>query len=73
MTDIHRCSACGVDTVAIGEYPLMLHWKVWRRITPDGAYMLCRADMEKRLGRPLTAADRREPWWEVDDSSGQIA
>jgi ribonuclease HI len=70
---IFRCMDCGINTNEIGEYPLMLNYKVWGSIVPDGIGMLCQADMEKRLGRPLTAADRREPWWEVDDPSGHLS
>lgn len=52
---------CKRDTGARGlkEYPLMLRDEVWLNITAEtgGAGVLCRADMERRLGRPLTEAD----------------
>lgn len=54
------CMDCGVNTSSCGgngEYPLMLRDEVWRSIVPDGKGMLCRADMERRLGRPLDASD----------------
>lgn len=58
-----RCMDCRRDTGARGlkEYPLMLRDEVWVSITAetDGAGVLCRADMERRLGRPLTDADFR--------------
>lgn len=60
-----RCMDCGQDTGARGlkEYPLMLHDDVWLSITTKtgGAGVLCRADMERRLGRPLTEADMMTP------------
>lgn len=52
---------CKRDTGARGlkEYPLMLRDEVWLSITAEtgGAGVLCRADMERRLGRPLAEAD----------------
>lgn len=58
-----RCMDCNRDTGARGlkEYPLMLRDDVWLSITAEtgGAGVLCRADMERRLGRPLTDADMR--------------
>ena len=58
-----RCMDCGRDTGTrgLGEYPLMLRDDVWLSITGEtlGAGVLCRADMEKRLGRRLTKADLR--------------
>jgi hypothetical protein len=52
---------CKRDTGARGlkEYPLMLRDEVWLSIAGEtgGAGVLCRADMERRLGRPLTADD----------------
>jgi hypothetical protein len=56
-----RCIDCKRDTGARGlkEYPLMLRDEVWMSITAEtcGAGVLCRADIELRLGRPLTDAD----------------
>lgn len=56
-----RCMDCKRDTGTrgLGEYPLMLRDEVWLSITgeTDGAGVLCRADIEKRLGRALTEAD----------------
>jgi hypothetical protein len=56
-----RCMDCKRDTGAKGlkEYPLMLCDEVWLIIAGEtgGAGVLCRADIERRLGRPLTAAD----------------
>lgn len=58
-----RCMDCGQDTGARGlkEYPLMLCDEVWLSITPEtgGAGVLCRADIVRRLGRPLTDVDLR--------------
>lgn len=58
-----RCMDCGRDTGARGlkEYPTMLRDDVWLRITADtgGNGVLCVADMERRLGRPLADADFR--------------
>lgn len=52
---------CKRNTGAKGlkEYPLMLRDDVWLSITAEtyGAGVLCRVDMERRLGRPLTEAD----------------
>lgn len=52
---------CKRDTGSRGlkEYPLMLRDDVWLSITAEtgGAGVLCRVDMERRLGRPLTEAD----------------
>lgn len=52
---------CKRDTGARGlkEYPLMLRDEVWLSITAEtgGAGVLCRADMVRRLGRPLIEAD----------------
>lgn len=54
---------CKRDTGARGlkEYPLMLRDEVWMSITAEtsGAGVLCRADMERRLGRSLIEADLR--------------
>lgn len=59
-----RCMDCNRDTGARGlkEYPLMLRDEVWLGITAEtgGAGVLCRMDIEQRLGRPLTQADMRE-------------
>lgn len=56
-----RCMDCNRDTGARGlkEYPLMLRDEVWLSITAEtrGDGVLCRADMERRLGRPLAEAD----------------
>lgn len=56
-----RCMDCKRDTGArgLGEYPLMLRDEVWLSITAetDGAGVLCRADIERRLARPLAEAD----------------
>lgn len=56
-----RCMDCKRDTGARGlkEYPTMLRDEVWLSITAEtgGEGVLCRADMERRLGRPLTEAD----------------
>lgn len=63
MRELSRicCMDCGRDTGARGlkEYPTMLRDAVWLSITTetDGVGVLCRADMERRLGRPLTEAD----------------
>lgn len=61
MISAIRCMDCKRDTGTRGlkEYPLMLRDDVWLSITAEtaGAGVLCRADMERRLGRPLTAAD----------------
>jgi hypothetical protein len=58
-----RCMDCKRDTGARGlkEYPTMLRDEVWLSITVEtgGAGVLCRADMERRLGRSLTDADMR--------------
>ena len=51
------CLDCGVDTSGIGEYPLMIRNELWYQIVPGGKGMLCKADMERRLGRPLTEED----------------
>ena len=52
---------CQRDTGArgLGEYPLMLRDDLWLSITTatGGVGVLCRADIERRLGRPLTEAD----------------
>lgn len=52
---------CKQDTGTRGlkEYPLMLRDEVWMSITAEtgGAGVLCRTDMERRLGRPLNDAD----------------
>lgn len=52
---------CKRDTGERGlkEYPLMLRDDVWLSITAEtnGAGVLCRADMVRRLGRPLTESD----------------
>ena len=53
----YRCLDCGVDTSGCGEYPLMIRDELWYQIVPGGEGMLCRADMERRLGRPLTQED----------------
>lgn len=59
-----RCMDCKQDTGTRGmaEYPLMLRDDVWLSITAEtnGAGVLCRADMERRLGRPLMRADMKE-------------
>lgn len=56
-----RCMDCKRDTGGRGlkEYPLMLRDEVWLSITAEtgGAGVLCRADIERRLERPLTATD----------------
>jgi len=56
-----RCMDCNQDTGARGlnEYPLMLRDEVWLSITAEtgGAGVLCRADIVRRLGRPLAADD----------------
>lgn len=56
-----RCMDCGRDTGTrgLGEYPLMLRDEVWVSITAEtgGAGVLCRADIERRLGRALTETD----------------
>jgi hypothetical protein len=56
-----RCMDCKRDTGAkgLGEYPTMLRDEVWLSITAEtgGEGVLCRADMERRLGRQLTKAD----------------
>jgi hypothetical protein len=52
-----RCLDCGICTSANGEYPLMIRDELWYQIVPGGEGMLCRADMERRLGRPLTQED----------------
>lgn len=56
-----RCMDCRRDTGTrgLGEYPLMLRDEVWVSITAEtgGAGVLCRADIERRLGRALTEAD----------------
>lgn len=51
------CLDCGVCTSRNGEYPLMIRNELWYQIVPGGEGMLCRADMERRLGRPLTEED----------------
>lgn len=59
-----RCMDCDRDTGARGlkEYPLMLHDDLWLSITAEtgGEGVLCRADIERRLRRPLTADDKIE-------------
>lgn len=56
-----RCMDCKRDTGAKGlkEYPLMLRDEIWLSITAEtgGEGVLCRADIERRLGRPLIEAD----------------
>lgn len=56
-----RCMDCERDTGARGlkEYPLMLCDEVWMSITAEtgGEGVLCRADVERRLGRSLTDVD----------------
>lgn len=56
-----RCMDCGRDTGArgLGEYPLMLRDDIWESITAvtDGKGVLCRRDMERRLGRALIESD----------------
>lgn len=60
-----RCMDCKQDTGERGlkEYPLMLRDDVWLSITAEtnGAGVLCRADMVRRLGRQLTEADLIRP------------
>lgn len=52
---------CNRNTGARGlkEYPLMLRDEIWLSITAEtsGEGVLCRADIERRLGRLLTEAD----------------
>lgn len=59
-----RCMDCQRDTGArgLGEYPTMLRDDLWESITSEtcGEGVLCRADMEGRLGPPLTKADMRD-------------
>lgn len=61
MVSLILCIDCKRNTGARGlkEYPLMLRDEVWLSITAEtgGDGVLCRADMERRLGRPLTEAD----------------
>lgn len=58
------CMDCRRDTGARGlkECPVMLRDEVWLSITAEtgGAGVLCRADMERRLGRPLTVGDLKQ-------------
>lgn len=58
------CMDCRRDTGGCGlkEYPLMLRDEVWLSITAEtgGVGVLCRADMEQRLGRPLAAGDLKQ-------------
>lgn len=68
-----RCMDCNRDTGARGlkEYPTMLRDEVWLSITADtaGAGVLCRADMARRLGRPLTPADMMPDTWTPPDEA----
>ena len=56
-----RCMDCNRDTGSGGlkEYPLMLRDEVWLSITADtnGAGVLCRTDIERRLARSLVERD----------------
>lgn len=56
---IFDCKDCGVNTNDIGEYYMVLDsiWKEAGMGKEDGAGMLCIGDLEKRLGRTLTAKD----------------
>jgi hypothetical protein len=55
-----HCLDCGIDTVAIGEYPYYLRDALWRRVVPSGRGMLCLDCLEVRLGRPLRQKDFHE-------------
>src|SRR5262245_604740 len=46
-----HCLDCGIDTVAIGEYPYHLRDELWYAIVPSGRGMLCLDCVERRLGR----------------------
>ena len=50
------CVDCGVDTGKIHEY-YFIHTQLWLSVMPSIKGMLCVADLEKRLGRKLTAWD----------------
>jgi len=57
-----HCLDCGKDLRSAEIWGLnadspLLQDEVWQSVMPDDRGMLCRADMEKRLGRPLTALD----------------
>lgn len=59
-----RCMDCGKDLRSSDIWGLeadspVIQNELWDSIvhTPNGRGMLCKADMEKRLGRPLTAQD----------------
>jgi hypothetical protein len=47
---------CDADTDAINEFYL-LHDRLWRRVNPAEAGMLCLSCCEQRLGRKLRRAD----------------
>lgn len=70
-----RCMDCGRDTGSrgLGEYPTMLRHDLWLSITAEtgGAGVLCRADMERRLGRALTEADM-QPWGRSPQPAGRV-
>lgn len=50
------CMDCGKDTNASNEY-YALRRRLWRKIQPAIAGMLCLRCAERRLGRRLVAAD----------------
>lgn len=54
IQDSH-CTACDVDTSAIGEY-YMVHNNLWKRYG-CGRGMLCIGCLEERMGRELTGDD----------------
>ncbi len=50
------CMDCGKDTNASNEY-YALRRRLWRKIQPAIAGMLCLECAERRLGRPLVSDD----------------
>jgi hypothetical protein len=52
-----HCLDCGIDTLAIGEYPYHLRDELWHAVVPSGRGMLCLECLEVRLGRPLRKKD----------------
>jgi hypothetical protein len=55
-----HCLYCGIDTIAIGEYPYHLRDELWYAVVPSGRGMLCLDCLAVRLGRPLTNKDFNE-------------
>jgi hypothetical protein len=58
-----RCGDCGTPLLLGGREPacqwFMVHEKVWTEtsLPATGGHYLCLADLERRIGRPLTPDD----------------